>query len=246
MSETIDRLEARVQQLERRLRRHQRIGGIVVLLIALLAGAAFVVQGQRTHFTEVDVERLNVVEPNGQLVLALANTARLPEPLIAGKSVKTGRTGPGLVFFDGKGWEVGGLVYGTDPTPDGYRAWGHFSFDQFRNDQVVYLQYQDDGATHKAAGLYVSDRARQPTLDELIRLQETLATATGEARAALEAKLQGVAAPRVFVGSANETAQVQLRDRAGRERLRLLVDPQGGARIEFVDESGKVVERLPK
>ncbi|MGP0065141.1 MAG: hypothetical protein ACLQGP_16275 [Isosphaeraceae bacterium] len=41
MSEAIDRLEARVRQLERRLRWHQRIGGVAVLLAALLAGAAF-------------------------------------------------------------------------------------------------------------------------------------------------------------------------------------------------------------
>src|SRR5262245_47360602 len=213
MSETIDRLEARVQQLERRLPRHQRIGGVAVLLAALLAGAAFLARSQRTRFTEVDVERLNVVEPDGQLVLAMANTARLPDPLVAGKSVKTNRTGPGLIFFDGKGWEVGGLIYGTEPTGDGYRAWGHFSFDQFRNDQVVYLSYQDDGAAHKSAGLYVFDRARTPTLDERMRMQDALAGATEDARAALKAKLRAASAPRVFVGSENETAMVRLRDR---------------------------------
>ena len=246
MSETIDRLEARVQQLERRLRRHQRIGGVAVLLAALFAGAAFLAQGRRARFTEVDLERLNVVEPDGQLVLAMANTARLPDALIAGKSVKTNRTGPGLIFFDGKGWEVGGLVYGTEPTRGGYRAGGHFSLDQFRNDQVVYLSYQDDGTTNKSAGLYIVDRARTPTLDEQMRMQETLASATGDARVALEAKLRATTAQRVFVGSENETAMVRLRDRAGRDRIRLLVDPQGAARIEFVDESGRVVDRLPK
>jgi hypothetical protein len=246
MSETIDRLEARVQQLERRLRRHQRIGGVAVLLAALFAGAAFLAQGRRARFKEVDLERLNVVEPDGQLVLAMANTARLPHPLIAGKSVKTDRTGPGLIFFDGKGWEVGGLIYGTEPTRGGYQAGGQFSLDQFRNDQVVYLRYEDDGTTNKSAGLYVVDRARTPTLDEQMRMQETLKSATEDARVALEAKLRAAKAPRVFVGSENETAMVRLRDRAGRDRIRLIVDPQGDARIEFVDESGKVVDRLPK
>jgi hypothetical protein len=176
----------------------------------------------------------------------MANTARLPHPLIAGKSVKTNRTGPGLIFFDGKGWEVGGLIYGTEPTRDGYRAGGHFSLDQFRNDQVVYLSYEDDGTANKSAGLYVVDRARTPTLDEIMRMQETLASATEDARVALEAKLRAATAPRVFVGSENETAMVRLRDRAGRDRIRLIVDPQGDARIEFVDESGRVVDRLPK
>jgi hypothetical protein len=245
MSETVDRLEARVQQLEGRLRRYQWIGGGVLLLAALLGAAALLAQRQRTRFTELDVERLNVVEPDGQLVLAMANTARLPHPLIAGKSVKTNRTGPGLIFFDGKGWEVGGLIYGTRPTPDGYEAGGHFSFDQFHNDQVVYLRYLDDGRKHKSAGLYVVDRAREPTVDEMMRMQEALASASGEERTALKAKLRA-AAQRIFVGSENETAMVRLRDRAGRDRIRLLVDPKGVARMEFLDESGKVVDRLPK
>jgi hypothetical protein len=233
MSETVERLEARVQQLERRLRRHLWIG-VLLLLAALLAAVAFLVQGRRTRFTELDVERLNVVEPDGQLVLAMANTARLPDPLIAGKSVKTNRTGSGLIFFDGKGWEVGGLVYGSRPTPDGYQAAGHFSFDQFHNDQVVYLSYQDDGRKNKSAGLYVVDRAREPTLDEMLRMQETLASASAEERAALKAKLRAATAPRIFVGSENETAMVRLRDRAGRDRIRLLVDPKGVARMEFL------------
>src|SRR5262245_13393667 len=99
MSETIDRLEARVQQLERRLRRLLGIVGATVVVAALLAGAAWLAQGRRARFAEVDVERLNVVEPDGQLVLAMANAARLPEPLIAGRTVKSGRTGPGLIFF---------------------------------------------------------------------------------------------------------------------------------------------------
>jgi hypothetical protein len=246
MSQSTDRFEARIEQLERRIRLHQWIGGVAVLLVGLIAGAGIWAQARRARFTELNVERLNVVEPDGQLVLAMANTARLPMPLIAGKTVETKRTGPGLIFFDGKGWEVGGLIYGTQPTRDGYQAWGHFSFDQFRNDQVVYLNYQDDGEKNKSAGLFVVDRARSPSLDEMIRMQKDLAGAAGETRAALEAKLRAAAAQRVFVGSENETAMVRLRDRGGQDRIRLLVDPQGAARIELLDESGKVVERLPK
>ena len=39
---------------------------------------------------------------------------------------------------------------------------------------------------------------------------------------------------------------VELRDMNGRERLRLVVDSVGGARLEFLDEKGTVVERLPR
>jgi hypothetical protein len=248
MPDSVDLLEARIQQLERRIQRQQRFGTGVVVVASLLIFAGFQapVEKQRQRFTELDVERLNVVEPDGQLVLSMANTARLPDPLIAGKTVETGRNGPGLIFFDGKGWEVGGLIYGTRTTADGYRAGAHFSFDQFRNDQVVYLNYEDNGSTVKRAGLYVDDRARTPTLDELAQIKDKLASTSGNERVALEDKLRNISAQRIFVGSENETAMVRLRDRAGRDRIRLMVDPQGVSRLEFLDASGKVVDALPR
>ncbi|MGQ0715627.1 MAG: hypothetical protein ACT4PJ_18160 [Gemmatimonadaceae bacterium] len=53
-------------------------------------------------------------------------------------------------------------------------------------------------------------------------------------------------APRVYVGrDASKTAIVNLSDRLGRSRLRLLVDSTGSARIEFLDEAGRIVQRIP-
>ncbi len=242
---TLDIVDTRLEQLERRLRMHQRISLGALLALAILGTAAFQTKDTTARFTELSVERLNVVEPDGQLVLAIANTARLPDPLIAGKTVDTPRTGPGIIFFDGKGWEVGGLTYGTREVENGYRASGHFAFDQFRNDQVVYLSYQDTG-TRKTAGLYVVDRARSPRIDEILAMREQAAKATADEKKALEEKVRGTSAQRIFVGSDEDTAMVRLRDRAGRDRIRMSVDAKGVAQLEFLDESGKVIDRLPR
>ena len=244
MSERIDLLEAHICRLERRVQTQQRIvAGALVLLVAALAMATLQAQSARQRITELDVERLNVVEPDGQLVMTIANRDRLPDPLLGGKTLDTARNGPGIIFFDGKGWEVGGLLYSTRPNGG---ATGHVSLDQFHNDQVVYLQYDDNGSTNKRAGLFVMDRARTPTLDEIVRLRGEQASATAERKAAIDTQLRGIAAQRVFVGAENETAMVRLRDRQGRDRIRLAVDQQGVARLEFLDAAGAVVERLPK
>lgn len=66
------------------------------------------------------------------------------------------------------------------------------------------------------------------------------------ARKIIEEKMRATSAQRIFVGSDDETAMVRLRDRAGRDRIRLSVRPQGTAQLEFLDEAGKIVERLPK
>jgi hypothetical protein len=101
-------------------------------------------------------------------------------------------------------------------------------------------------STNKRAGLFVVDRARTPTLDEFVRLRGEQAGATPERRAAIDAQLRGASAQRVFIGSENETAMVRLRDRQARDRIRLAVDPQGVARLEFLDAAGTVVDRVPK
>lgn len=242
---THDPLQIRIQQLERQLRRQQRVTLAIVVSIGVIATAAFQTKDTNARFTELTVERVNIVEPDGQLVLAMANTARLPDPLIAGKTVETPRTGPGIIFFDGKGWEVGGLTYNTRESEKGYSAGGHFSFDQFRNDQVVYLSYQDNG-TRKTAGLYIVDRARSPRIDELLAMREQAQKATPDEKKALDDKLRGTAAQRIFVGSDDETAMVRLRDKAGRDRIRMSVSPQGVAQLEFLDEAGATAARFPK
>jgi len=52
-------------------------------------------------------------------------------------------------------------------------------------------------------------------------------------------------AQRVFVGKQqNKTATVILADAQSRPRLRLVVDSAGAARIEFLDDGGKVVRTI--
>jgi len=82
-------LHSRVDQLERQLSAQRRNGLVILLGAALVATAAFQSKDTHARFTEVTVERLNVVEPDGQLVLrairgdrrSIANraAARAPE-----------------------------------------------------------------------------------------------------------------------------------------------------------------------
>ena len=52
-------------------------------------------------------------------------------------------------------------------------------------------------------------------------------------------------AQRMFVGSdAAKNAILNMRDRQGKPRLRLVVDSLGGARIEFLDVNGNVTNTI--
>jgi hypothetical protein len=51
----------------------------------------------------------------------------------------------------------------------------------------------------------------------------------------------------VFVGkTADRSANISLADANGKPRLTLTVDATGSPRIEFLDENGKIVDRMPQ
>src|SRR3954447_20726897 len=71
------------------------------------------VEGATGKFDVIDVKRINVREDDGNYSVVLANTNRTPGNVIAGKEHPGGERGAGLIFYDGKGNETGGLIFGA-------------------------------------------------------------------------------------------------------------------------------------
>ena len=238
---------------ELRTVRRMLIGAGVVS--AIIAVSAFS-QSQKTRFTEIDVERINVVEKDGKLRLTISNAERLPQPIIGGKSYPlrggTGAGSGGMIFFNDEGNENGGLAYAGHKTATGYRANGHLTFDQFDQDETVSFGYTDvDGRAR--AGFTIAERSNIPIKvfadsamafqalpdgpEKTRRLQQLRDSPVGEA---------GKSTLRVFVGKTPDRSSVLLlADPAGRARIRLTVDSTGTPAMEFLDETGRTVRRYP-
>jgi len=231
-----------------------RLQAVVTTPLALVfAVAAFARSSQKQKFSEIDVERINIVEPDGKLRMVIANRSRSIGPIFKGKPFGyPGGTRPGLIFFNDEGTENGGLIF-NGKTEDGkFRALGHLSFDQYNQDQVLYMQYVDNNGKRRM-GLTIADRADVPIVEYLDRREAVNKMPDGPAKTAaleeLRAPVDGVPrfAQRVYVGrDTSKAAVVNLGDRLGRTRLRLLVDSLNVPRIEFLDENGQVVHRVPE
>lgn len=203
----------------------------------------------------LDVERINFLNEGGLPALAIASHGRLPGPTFEGKEypqeLSGGRTtAPGMIFFNERGDEVGGLTYHGQLSEDGYNSGGGITFDQFRQDQVVSLGYQDDGSS-RSAGVNVWDRSTEISIGEILPLVEARAGPPGPARDSAEAAIrvlaaQGLGSHRIFLGSRNRTAVLGIRDTAGRDRIRLYVDSLDVPRLEFLNAAGHVVLALPQ
>ena len=240
--------------LERDVRFLKRYAVVTTTLLVGLSAAAFTrsMEHQHAKFDEIDVGRINIVEPNGHYRMVLSNRPRSIGPIYKGEPFGyPGGGRPGVIFFNDEGTENGGLTFTGQQSPDGkYQASTHMSFDQFNSDQVVNLDYADDNG-RRLMGFSINDRADVNIRDFVAQRDSirkiTDSVAQAEAMKRLLAPRNGVpfVAQRVFVGrDPSKSAIVNLEDRLGKSRLRMLVDSLGTPRIEFLDEAGKVTYTL--
>ncbi|MBK6307671.1 MAG: hypothetical protein IPF47_18890 [Gemmatimonadetes bacterium] len=106
-----------------RLRRDVRMlkGYAVVTsacLLILALGAFRQPQQAKARFAELDVERINIVEPDGKLRMVLSNRPRSIGPIYKGKPFGyAGGSRPGIIFFNDEGTENGGLTFDGKDRP---------------------------------------------------------------------------------------------------------------------------------
>jgi hypothetical protein len=246
------------QRLERDVRFLKRYAVVTTTLMVVGCVAAFNRQApvqEKVKFTEIDVERINVMEPDGKYRLVISNRPRSIGPIYKGKPFGyPGGTRPGLIFFNDEGTENGGLTFTGSRGADGrYRSSLHMSFDQFNQDQVVNIDYNDVNG-RRTSGFSVRDRA-DVDIYEWVMQRDTLQKKYGSDTASfnrdmsawLDARAKGVPrdAQRMFVGKdPAKNAVLNLSDVNGKPRLRLVVDSLGAARIDFLDATGRVTNTI--
>jgi len=230
---------------------------VLALVNVFLFLTAFSDKTNRNVFEEIDVERINIVGTNKKPVMVLSNKRLIPGPTINGKTYPKeyadGRENlSGIIFFNDQGDEVGGLLYNGMQKDSLYSAVEHFSFDQWKQNQVIALQYLDNGKSRRA-GLRIYDRPTNVSLDEIFdrfkarnempKNSAAYDSITQEIKASNLRGDSGV--ERMFIGSQDEVAQIQLKDRQGKVKIKMYVDEAGEAKIIFYDGNGKVTKSFP-
>lgn len=214
--------------------------GAIVLTGASAAGNA--------AFDTIEVQRINVREPDGTLRMVVSNKDAFPGAIFGDREYDHPRPVAGMIFYNDEGIENGGLIFagglGEDGEPD---SGGHLSFDPYDRDQTLALsQHETDGVVR--AGLQVNDTGSQ-SIEGLFRemqrieaLPEPEREAARQALFAENAAQGGALKQRVFVGkNRGQESVVALSGADGKPRLLLEVTPEGRARIAFLDADGKEV-----
>ncbi|MDQ1097860.1 MULTISPECIES: hypothetical protein [Chryseobacterium] len=197
------------------------------------------------HFKEIDVERINIVEKDGTLKMVISNKERQHPGMVNHTMMKPREREAGMIFFNSKGDECGGLVYDGDEKGSGMA----YSIDQRNTDQIMQLQYSETVGKEKRRiyGLKLWDRPDDFTLEKLIKVDDSLKKLNDPVlykKAFAKLNEEGkLGSERFFAGkTADGDVGLFLRDNKGKVRLRIYVDKNDKTHLESLDENGNVVK----
>jgi hypothetical protein len=229
-----------MQKIEKELRLWKAYATVATLLIIVLTVSAFALDAQRTKFSEIDVQRINIVEPDGTIRMVISDKAQFPGIIINNKERPHpgGRDSAGMLFFNDEGTENGGLIFGGMKDKNGtVSSYGHLSFDRYLQDQVFTIDATESG-NQKRSGLSIVDDPNWPITDFLNATPAEQQTFF---------KTHAPPQQRIYLGrTPDDSASLTLKDKDGRPRIVIKVNPDGSPVLQFLDASGKVISQLPE
>lgn len=233
-------------QVEKELRFLKIYAVVLTLVCAGLVAAVFNLFTTK-NFKELNVERINIVETNGQLKMVLSNKARQHPGTVDGVTFteRQGQRPAGMIFFGENGNEIGGFVF--EGTKDGQG--GSLTFDKLRSDQTVQFTHQEGADGNYFAGLKMNDQ-NLPMMDLVNKQKEIEKLPTKEAQDAAyqELRSQGLLmTERLKIGrDFDKSSVIKMKDASGKVRIEMKVEATGNPKLDFIDENGKVVYSLPE
>lgn len=236
------------KQLEKRVKFLSFYAMGSTLLIALLFIGAFTFQNDK-RFDEITVERINIVNPDGKLAMVLANFHRLPGPIFQGREYFAERRKgiAGMIFYNGHGNEIGGLTYALNLEDSTFRAFRHLSFDQYKQDQVLVLQYRQT-PKNNYVGIALNHRPTDVTILEVIERLKAIRNASGKKLKQAKqwlSQLKEETFTRISLATVNKKAQLAMTDTEGRTRILLYVDSLDVPHLKFFNKKGEVIYSIP-
>lgn len=227
--------------------------GVLTAVFAVSALYGFAKAPQKMTIEELDVQRINLREPDGTLRLIISDKSKAPGIIVKGKEYPhPNRSTAGMVFYNDEGTENGGLIFGGDRSPDGTKhSSGHLSFDAYEQDQTLALDSIQSGS-ERYTRLQVTDYPDYSIL-ELLNLMasiKTLPSAEQEQKMNAFLAERGRPTTRLVLGrgmgkdKGDNSVMLGLNDVQGRPRIVMKVASDGAPSLQMFDSAGNVVGNL--
>lgn len=210
-------------------------------------------------FSEIDVERINIVEKDGTVKMIITNVDRFPngkEQINKMPTNEMRKKRSGMLFFNEDGIECGGFIYDGKKMEKGHSAGLSLTFDQYDGDQVMQLLTQDQKEGDRrsvSTSLVFNDRPANESQSKIGEIMKELDELGKKDPNAMQEKFkqyqqQGLigGAPRIMLGkSRSQNNGLFLFDDKGKPKAMFYVDKNNQAKLDFFDENGKVMASFP-
>jgi hypothetical protein len=205
-----------------------------------------------SHFDEITVGRINIVEPDGSKRLIISNRAQFPGDFEQGAegARPDRRSFAGMLFIDEEGNENGGLIQkGSKDAKGKINAGVSLTFDRYRQDQALQLLHNSNGDAITTR-IDINDvphheKASVKAVFDFEKEANKLPKAERDAywkRLSEEGYLSN---NRIRLGmTPGNSSALTLKDAKGKTRMMLMVSPEGEPVIQMFNDTGKVVKQI--
>ncbi|MGH2565395.1 MAG: hypothetical protein ACRDE5_12820, partial [Ginsengibacter sp.] len=215
--------------------------GVLTAIVIVFIVFCVYRQDSSDHYKELTAERINIVDADGKLQMVISNAARQHPGIIDGKVIAARERPAGIIFFNTDGDECGGLIFDGDKKGAGMV----YSVDQYKNDQVLQLQYSQDNTAKpvRSYGLKLWDRSDSFSLGSLLHINDSLQQLHDTAiynREIKNLQTKGLlGTERLFVGETRDKqVGIFINDKKGIPRIKMYVDENNKPVVEVLDSSG--------
>lgn len=230
-----------------------------VMGMVFLTSSAFKTRGNQ-KFSEIDVERINIVEKDGTVKMIITNVDRFPNGSDKVNSRPTNadrKKRSGMLFFNEDGMECGGFIYDGKKSANGHSAGLSLTYDQYDGDQVVQLlteDYQEGNERYVGSALAFNDRPSKESQARSLEIMKELEALEKKDPAAMRKKYQEYeaqgligGAPRVLLGKTrSQNNGLFLFDDKGMPRAMFYVNKDNNAQLDFFDDKGNTIASFPE
>lgn len=212
------------------------------------------------RFTEIDVERINIIEKDGTVKMILTNVERFPNGTTTINNRPTTeerKKRSGMLFFNEDGMECGGFIYDGTKNENGHSSGLSLTYDQYDGDQVMQLltqDYQEGDKRMVSSSLAFNDRPAKESqiktaaiMKELEALRKTDPKEMQRKFKEYEQQELVGGVPRVLLGKTrSQNNGLFLFDDLGKPRAMFYVDKDNNAKLDFLDDKGAVISSFPQ
>ncbi len=240
MNDSTVKLEKRVNFLTTYAVLSSIVFGIILL-------SSFANKDKTLTLDELTLKKINLIGEDGNLRMVISNESRQHPGRMNGEDFPKRKRPAGIIFFNNEGDECGGVIANVSSENGATNSGMSFTMDNYHDDQVIQIlndETYENGKGQIQRGLIINEFpigsnivSRNNQFDALEKIKDPK-----ERDEKLDAlwKKEG-SKRRLFVGrNKDNNSGLFLYDTNGKPKMKIYVDQMGNAKIEVIDNEGKI------